>query len=178
MEIQMPDRNIKENPSQPLTAEGKGLGVGGGLLGMAEGAASMAANAFAPGSGQAAQQMFQLMNLAIGYGGQLVGIGIEGLMSTFLPNDSPAADPSKNIFGKMALGIAGAHKGPNNMAGSSAMQLNPKQDLDQGAMAGKQVMPGINIHGDIHNHHNQEWDGLNKVVQQGINMSPGLNAKF
>jgi hypothetical protein len=177
-QFEHPDRNIKENPSQPLTAEGKGLGFGGGLIGAAESAASMAANAFAPGSGQVAQQLFQLANLAVGYGGQLVGIGIEGLMSTFLPNDSPAADPSKNIFGKMALGIAGAHKGPNNMAGSSAMQLNPKQDLDQGAMAAKQVMPGINIHGDIHNHHDQEWDGMHRAVQTAVNMSPGLNAKF
>ena len=45
-------------------------------------------------------------------------------------------------------------------------------------MAGKQVMPGINIHGDIHNHHNQEWDGMHRAVQTAVNMSPGLNAKF
>jgi hypothetical protein len=176
MKVEHPDRNIKENPSQPLTAEGKGFGVGGGLLGAAEGAASMAANAFAPGSGQAAQQLFQLANLAIGYGGKLVGIGLEGIIGTLLPNDDPLADPSKNIFGKMALGLAGAHPSAKNWAGSSAQHLQPKQDLDQGAQAAKSVMPGINIHGDIHNHHNQEWDGLNKALNVGINMHPGLNA--
>jgi hypothetical protein len=154
-----------------LTAEGKGLGVGGGLLGTAESAASMAANAFAPGSGEAANMAFQLINRAIGYGGQLVGIGIEGLMSTFLPNDSPAADPSKNIFGKVALGIAGAHKSPSNVAGQSAMQLKPKDDLDQGAMGGKQLGgPLINVENQTI-HHNGPGDTQKEMVKgihQGV----------
>ena len=159
------DRNAKENPSQQLTAEGKGFGVGGGIMGMAESAATMAANAFAPGSGQAAQMGFQLLNRAIGYGGQLLGIGLEGLMETFLPNDSPAADPSKNIFGKIALGIAGAHPSGKNLAGSHAKQLDTKKDLDQGAMAGKQ-QPGIHVE-NIHNHsgdHQETFNAINKAV--------------
>lgn len=86
-------------------------------------------------------------NLAIGYGGQLVGIGIEGVMGTLLPNDSPLADPSRNLFGKMALGLAGAHKSGSNYAGMSAMKLNPKQDLDAGASAAKQVLP-MGSHGE------------------------------
>lgn len=159
------DRNIKDNPSQQLTAEGKGFGVGGGLIGMAESAASMGADAFAPGSGQAAQSLFQLANLGIGQLGKLVGIGWEGLMETFLPNDDPAADPSKNIFGKVALGLAGAHPSGKNMAGMSAKPLQPKKDLDAGAMQAKQ-MPGIHV-GEIHNHsgdHKETFSAINKAV--------------
>lgn len=162
------DRNIMENPSQQLTSEGKGFGLGGGLLGMAESAASAAGNMFAPGAGQAAQPLFDLANRAMGYGGQLVGIGLEGLMETLLPNDSPAADPSKNIFGKIALGIAGAHPSGNNLAGSHAKQLQPKKDLDAGAMQAKQQPSNhIEFHGDIHNHsadHHETAKAVNHAV--------------
>lgn len=171
------DRNILSNPSQQLTAEGKGLGISGGIIGAAESAvtsaASAAGNFFAPGSGSAAsslaQPLFDLTNRAIGYGGQLLGIGIEGLIETALPNDSPGADPSKNIFGKMALGIAGAHPSGNNMAGSHAKQLEPKKDLDKGAMQAKQ-QPSIHteFHGDIHNHtgdHSETAKAVNHANQ-------------
>lgn len=157
------DRNIQDNPSQQLQAEGKGFGVGGGILGMAEGAASTFASAF--GGGQATQAAFNLVNRAIGYGGQLLGIGMKGLIETFLPNDSPAADPSKNIFGKIALGIAGAHPGGNNMAASHAKPLDTKKDLDKGAMQAKQS-PGIHIE-NIHNHsgdHSETFGAINKAV--------------
>lgn len=162
------DRNIKDNPSQQLQPEGKGFGVGGGLLGAAEQAGAMAANAFAPGSGQAAQGAFALANRAIGYVGQLFGIGIEGLMETFLPNDDPAADPSKNIFGKIALGIAGAHPSGQNTAGGSAKPLDPKKDLDAASAQGKQN-PGIHVE-NIHNHsgdHQETFNAMQKAVNFG-----------
>ena len=159
------DRNIKDNPSQQLTSEGKGFGIGGGLIGAAEQAAATGADMFAPGSGQGAQALFGLVNRAVGFGGQLLGIGMEGLMETFLPNDSPAADPSKNIFGKMALGIAGAHPSGNNLAGSHAKQLTPKKDLDAGSMQAKQ-QPSIHVD-TIHNHsgdHKETFNAINKAV--------------
>lgn len=168
------DRNIKANPSKQLTAEGKGFGIGGGLIGTAESAASMAADAFAPGSGQAAQQLFQLVNLAAGYGGQLFGIGMEGIMETLLPNDSPAADPSKNIFGKIALGIAGAHPSGKNLAGSHAKQLEPKKDLDKGAMQAKQQPTGHTFNfGDIHNAAGDH--DLQKAVNHAVNIGTFAN---
>lgn len=170
------DRKIDANPSRQggEDNQSKGFGVGGGALGMAEGAASMAANAFAPGSGQGAQMAFALANRAIGYGGQLLGIFGEGLMETFLPNDSSKGDPTKNIFGKVALGIAGAHPSPQNSAGASAMQLQPKQDLDAGANSAKQVMPMVHID-EIHNHtgdHSNTIDALNKGIFQATGGMP------
>lgn len=161
------DRKILGSPSRQLEAEGKGFGVGGGILGAAESAASSMGGPF----GAAAQPAFQLMNRAIGYGGQLVGIGMKGLMETFLPNDSPMADPSKNLFGKIALGIAGAHPGGENVAGKHSMQLKPKQDLDEGEMAAKQQPVGgggIHIHGDVHNHGQQEHEGMAKAVNKAL----------
>lgn len=86
-------------------------------------------------------------------------------METFLPNNSALGDPTNNILGKMAMGIAGAHPAPQNHAGDSAMKLNPKGDLDAGAMAGQQ-MPGIHIE-NVHNHGQQEWDGLQSVISKG-----------
>lgn len=159
------DRKLHGSSSrQPgLNNTSKGFGVGGGLIGAAESAATTAANVFAPGSGQAANMAFALANRAVGYAGQLVGIGIEGLMETFLPNNSPLADPTNNILGKVALGIAGAHPSPKNSAGNTAMKMKPKQNLDAGEMSGKQL-PGIHISGDIHNHGQQDWTGLQKAM--------------
>jgi hypothetical protein len=155
------DRNIKANPSRAGGQENtsKGFGIGGGLIGSAEGAASMAAGAVTGGAGgQAASSAFSLINRAIGYGGQLVGIGLEGLLETFTLNDSKLGDPTNSLFGKVALGIAGAHPSPSNSAGMAAKQFNPKQDLDAGAMAGKQVIPQIHMENVTNNHYGNEPD--------------------
>lgn len=174
------DRNIFKNPSRQGGEDNKskGFGVGGGILGAAEGAASMAANAFAPGSGQGAQMAFALANRAIGYGGQLLGILGEGLLETLLPNDSALGDPTKNLFGKVALGIAGAHPSPQNMAGmKSTSPLKPKDDLDAGAAQAKQVVPMVHLdHPTIHNHKDQQWDGLGSVVNKALAMAPSPGA--
>ncbi|RAV17515.1 hypothetical protein DQP57_00380 [Mycobacterium colombiense] len=169
-------RNLNNNPSREpgINNTSKGFGVSGGLIGTAEGAAEMAAstaaNAFAPGSGAAASQAmnigFQLANRAMGYAGQLAGIGIEGIMETFLPNDSALGDPTNNILGKMAMGIAGAHPSPKNTAGNSAMKLDPKENLDAGAMAGKQQAP-IHIE-NVHNHGQQSWEGLEAAQKKAV----------
>lgn len=166
------DRNIMANPSQQLTAEGKGFSISGGIIGAAESAAMSAANvsAFGAPAGSLAQPLFDLANRAMGYGGQLVGIGLEGLMETLLPNDSPGADPSKNIFGKMALGIAGAHPSGSNMAGSHAKQLDPKKDLDAGAAQAKQQPASHTFNfGDIHGN-GTDQASLQKAVNHAVNI--------
>lgn len=165
------DRNIQANPSRAggQNNTSKGFGVSGGIIGAAEGAAAAGANAFAPGSGQAANVAFQLANRAIGYAGQLAGIGISGLMETFLPNDSALADPTNGLFGKMALGIAGAHPSPQNSAGGSGMQLKPKEDLDQGAAAGQQVIPQVHMENTTINHNGGDVTGqMQKAVNQAL----------
>jgi TP901 family phage tail tape measure protein len=118
---------------------GKGAGIGGGAIGAAESAAALAANAFAPGSGQAVQTATQLVNRAIGYAGQVAGIGISGLFETFGLNDSALADPQKSVIGRLAGGFAGAHKNADNVAGQSAPPLKPpdNQAPDGTAASGK-----------------------------------------
>lgn len=169
-------RNAKESTSQGVgKTSSKGFGVGGGILGMAEGAAEMGANMMAPGAGQGMQMMFQLANRAIGYAGQLVGIGLEGLTETFMPHDSPKTQATSSLFGKIALGIAGAHPSPENMAAmGSALQMKPKDDLDSGAAQAKQVMPMMHVE-NIHNHtgdHSETMAAISKGIFQATGGLP------
>jgi len=160
------DRDIADNPSRPggMNNTSKGFGISGGLMQMAESAITAAAGATpaGPAGSMATQSAFQLLNRAIGFGGQLVGIGLEGLMQTFSLNDSALADPSNSLFGKVALGIAGAHPSPGNSAGKSAMQLSPKDDLDKAAKPNGGG--GVTINGDVHNHAQQQMDGFEKAL--------------
>lgn len=115
---------------QPTTGSGGGFGLtGGGLVGAAmsgaSGAAGMAASSIAPGAGVAAQIGMQLANRAVGYVGQLAGIGVEGLLETFSLSGSSIADPSKSLIGKLALGIAGARPSTPNTAGETVAPLKP-----------------------------------------------------
>lgn len=134
----------------------KGFGVSGGAIGTAESAAAMALNALAPGSGEAAQMAMQLMNRAIGYGGQLAGIGVEGLLETFALNDSPIADPTKSLFGKVAMGFAGAHPTAPNVAGQTAPPLKQDDGQDQ-KNPGEQGPPAPLV--NIENQNIQQGDG-------------------
>lgn len=114
-------------PGQGIPAS-SGIGLsGGGLLGMASSAASsaagMAAGMFTGGGGGAAasaasQIGIDLMNRAIGFGGQAVGIGIQGLMDTFLPVESELADPSRGWIGRIMGAVAGVRPAAENVAGS------------------------------------------------------------
>lgn len=169
------DRNIQENPSQGVgKTSSKGFGVGGGFLGMAEGAAEMGANMMAPGAGQGMQMMFQLANRAIGYAGQLVGIGLEGLTETFMPHDSPKTQATSSLFGKIALGIAGSHPSPGNMAAmGSALQMKPKEDLDAGAAQGNQVMPMVHMDHPTINNQTGDHSETMKAISKGIFMATG-----
>ncbi len=130
---------------------GQGAPGGGGFQGL--GGAPMAAlstaaqglDLLAPGAGQGAQIAMQLTNRAIGYAGQLAGIGVSGLMETFALNGSSLGDPSKSWIGKIAGGVAGARPALPNTAGQSAPPLAPpdkQKDQGQGQSGGA---PMVNI---------------------------------
>ena len=123
-----------------------GLGIGGGLLGMATnalsaaaGAGGMAANAMAPGAGAAisaaADIGIKLANRATQFAGQAAGIGIGGLLETFLPVESELADPMNSWFGRIVGGMMGAVPQLPNMAGGKAAQPNNGQQPGQGQPA-------------------------------------------
>lgn len=131
--------------AKELFAQGQsspGIGFGGGLLGAAEGAASQAAGMAASmgtfgGAGGAAssatQLAFQLLNRTAAYGAQGVGIGVEGLLETVLPSDSPLSDFGNTLPGKLISGIAGARPAQPNTAGQTRAPLTSDE-----AQAGQQ----------------------------------------
>lgn len=113
-----------------------GAGMAADLMG-AGGAGSLAA--------QAAQTGIELANRTSGYIGQLAGIGVSGLLETFLPNNSQAADPSKSWFGRIASGLSGARPALPNTAGAApAQQPKPQGDAQQ--------QPGGPLIGAINNY--------------------------
>lgn len=102
----------------------------------------------APGASQAAQIGIKLANRAIGYAGQLAGIGVSGLMETFLPSGSPLGNIGNSWFGKVASGFAGARPALPNTAGQQAPpNPNPAQPGQPG-----QQQPGQPINLEYHNH--------------------------
>jgi hypothetical protein len=88
----------------------------GGTLDTALGVAAAGLDVLAPGAGQAAQMGIKLANRAIQYGGQLAGIGVSGLMETFLPTGGSNL-ANNSWFTKVAGGIAGAIPALPNIAG-------------------------------------------------------------
>ena len=96
-------------------------GIGGLPLEAAMGATA-GLDMIAPGASQAAQVGMKLANRAAGFAGQVAGIGVGGLLETFLPNNSSVADPSKSWIGKIASGVAGARPALPNSAGSAPAQ--------------------------------------------------------
>ena len=113
--------------AEPATAPGGGQApTGGGLMGLATSAASMAADAFAPGSGAAVQIGAQVAQRAIKLGGQLAGIGVQGLMETFLPTG--ASELANNNW-LTRIGGAFAGVGPQlpNLAGKAPTPVPNEQ---------------------------------------------------
>lgn len=117
----------------PASGSGKG-GVGmteGGTLDTAMGMAASGLDLLAPGAGQAAQTGMKLANRAIQYGGQVAGIGVQGLMDTFIPTGGSEL-ASKSWLTKIMGGIAGAAPALPNMAGKSTAPPNPQGQKGQG----------------------------------------------
>ncbi|WP_207550657.1 phage tail tape measure protein [Mycolicibacterium setense] len=119
----------------PAMPGGGGPGLGGGAMD----AAMMAAGGLdlmAPGAGQAAQMGMKLANRAIQFGGQAAGIGVSGLMETFLPSGSPLGNIGNSWIGKLASGFASARPALPNTAGQQA-PANPNAQGQAQQQGGK-----------------------------------------
>ncbi|WAY18392.1 hypothetical protein OF855_24455 [Mycolicibacterium fortuitum] len=116
-----PFANTQYGGITPAGGSGQGgVGMsGGGALGMAMDAGGMALDLMAPGAGQAAQTGIKLANRAIQYGGQVAGIGAQGLMETFLPFGASEL-ANNNWLTRIVGGLAGAAPAIPNAAGKSS----------------------------------------------------------
>jgi TP901 family phage tail tape measure protein len=114
-----------EPPSNPQGGQA-GITSGGSIDSMM----SMAAAAF-PGVGQAAQTGMKLANRAIQYAGQVAGIGMSGLMETFLPTGASEL-ANKSWLAKGVGALAGARPALPNMAGKNAMSPQQQQQGQDG----------------------------------------------
>lgn len=117
----------------PPAGTGKGgMGVTpGGTIDTAMGLAASGLDLLAPGAGQSAQTGMKLANRAIEYAGQAAGIGVEGLMQTFLPTGGSEL-ASKSWLTKIIGGVAGAAPALPNMAGKATAPPNPQGQKGQG----------------------------------------------
>lgn len=140
----------------PALPGGGGVGIdGGGLLGTAMAAGGTALDLMAPGAGQAAQIGMKLLNRTIQYGSQAAGIGVSGLMETFLPSGSPLGNLGNSWFGKLAAGFASARPALPNTAGQQAPP-NPNAQGQGSGQPGTSV--GTNIEKLEYNNHQASED--------------------
>jgi tape measure domain-containing protein len=131
-----------------------GIGMGGlpmSAISSAVSAGGLAIDAMAPGAGQAAaaaaQIGIQLANRAIKYAGQTAGIGVSGLLETFVPaGDNPKASIGNSWLGKIAGGIASAAPVLPNMAGGKGNQALPPGAGGQGqGQGGNTINNTVNL---------------------------------
>jgi hypothetical protein len=124
---------------------GGGGQIGGGMLGAAEDAGTMAMDVMMPGAGTGAKIGIQLAKRAIQFGAQAAGIGVSGLMETFLPAGSPLA--ANSWFTKLAGGLAGARPAKDNMAGKQTAQAPPvgQGGAGQAGSTDRSVTNNINV---------------------------------
>lgn len=176
-------------PAQP------GLGISGGLIGAAEGAASSAAGmaagagTFGAAGGAASAAMnigFQEANRAAAYGAQDVGIFTEGILESLIPNaGGSSSDWSKTIPGRLLMGVTGVRPaGQQNTAGQTQQPFAPNSSGDQYANTGGNTQQGspIQILGPVHiqaNDANHVYEGLNQHTSMamgtlGMQPSPGV----
>jgi hypothetical protein len=127
---------------------GSGAGADGGLIGSAAGAAASALDVVAPGTGQAAQTATKLINRGIQFGGQLAGIGVNGLIDTFsLSDDTGLGNLQQSWFGRLAAGFAGAKPALPTSAGQTqtpAKQVDPNT-TEHGTGGGQPPGPTVHI---------------------------------
>lgn len=137
-------------PGAPMGSSGPGspgLGISGGAIGAAEGAAAAGADMFAPGSGMAVQVLSQLANRTVAYGGQMAGIAVQGILSTLIPSDSPLSDFGNTLPGKLLSGIAGAKPAAPISAGNTQPPLKQPKAGEKETAAGQQPGIGMQING-------------------------------
>ena len=143
-------------PAPPQTTipqgQGSGFNLSGGALGAAESAAS---SAIPFGGGAAAQIGFQEANRAISYGVQAAStLAVEAPLDTFWLSDSGLSDPSHSWFGKVGLGLVGAHGSITNQAGLTQPPLSPGQGQQGSPLGGQQGQQGGGVNINIQNQHN------------------------
>ncbi len=129
---------------QPQGGGNLGSGFLGMAMGLASGAAGMGANAFAPGSGAAAQaaadMAMKAINRTIAFGGQAAGIGVQGLMETFGVSDP---DGGGNSGGASWLTrIAGSLAGIKPAGGQAAGKADKDSRVDPNAQQQPQQQQG------------------------------------
>jgi hypothetical protein len=125
--VPMPDSAAPTGraPGQGLPGTGQQSGGGGG------GVIGAAAGMF-PGGGV----MAQLATRTAKFGGQLMAIGGQGLMETFLPNGSPLGDPGASWLGRGLQGISQVRAAGPNTAGSQAPIQQQETHVGQGGQPG------------------------------------------
>jgi hypothetical protein len=123
-------------------AGGGGLGIAsGGTLDMALQAGAMGLDVLAPGAGQAASTGIKLASRAIQQAGQVAGIGVQGLMETFLPTGaSELANNSwftriAGSFAAMATALPNTAGGKGQGKDGAEPPLSPADVLQQQANA-------------------------------------------
>lgn len=141
---------------------GGGIGIqSGGLVDMAIQAGGMGLDMMAPGAGQAAQLGIKLGARAAEYAGQAAGIGVQGLMETFLPTGGSELANS-NWLTRIAGGLAGAAPALPNMAGKGQGGQLENPNGEQGQGQGGQQQPGMNIEKLEYNNQNATEDRAGK----------------
>lgn len=165
---------VTDMQSVPQSVQGgSGFQGLGGLpmqaISTAVSAAGPALDAIAPGASQAAQIGVQLTNRAAAYAGQLAGIGVGGLLETFLPHGSPLADPGNSWLGKIASGFAGAKPALPNKAGDQsapAGQPAPAQTPEQAAALNQHTTQPNAPMVNVENMNNYTPDGGRTIADQ------------
>lgn len=160
---------------EPASGTGKG-GFGmtpGGTIDTAMGLAASGLDLLAPGAGQAAQTGMKLANRAIEYAGQAAGIGVEGLMQTFLPTGGSEL-ANKSWFTRIVGGVAGAAPALPNMAGKATAPPNPQGQRGQGgdSMSNSNNTTNITV-----NNSRDSGDGVARDIeyaQMQQNKGPGM----
>ncbi|OHU48905.1 phage tail tape measure protein [Mycobacteroides chelonae] len=161
---------------EPASGSGKGgLGMtSGGTIDTAMGLAASGLDLLAPGAGQAAQTGMKLINRAVEFGSQAAGIGVEGLMQTFLPTGGSELANNSWVT-KLVGGIAGAAPALPNMAGKATAPL-PSNRNDPAAAGGQGAQGGNTTNITVNNSRATE-DGTGRDIayhQMAQNQAPGM----
>lgn len=169
-------------PVGPPTTQYGGLappsGTGSGGIGITPGGtvdtAINAAAAMVPGMGQAAATGIKLANRAIQFGGQLAGIGVQGLMETFLPTGGSELAQNSWLT-RIVGGLAGAAPALPNVAGGKDKEgqnpLQPNQVQQPGLEPTPQQAPNINVQYDSHGQ-TEDRAGADLAYHLGQTYSP------
>lgn len=163
-----PGMAFSAGQSYPAQGGGGFAGIGGLPMAALSTAASMV-----PGMGAAAQVGMQLINRAIGYAGQSVGIGVSGLFETLSIGDNPLSSLGNSWFGKLASGFAGARPALPNKAGQAPPNPNSAQ---QGAQSGMQGGNTINNTVNLKNERASEDQTGGQVARhlESVYSQPGV----